>query len=152
MSSLYTMINQEAAKQKEQVEQSRSEEAVVKSDQSEKPQSPTPKQSTSKKRKNRSSERPNGRTVDRTPERITERSRERSAKPASLIEEMKSPAVDAPRSTERYSFEIYSDQKETINDIQYQYKKRTGQQLPKSRIIREALDLYLAQLSEEQSS
>lgn len=50
------------------------------------------------------------------------------------------------RSTERYSFEIFTDQKESILEIKYRYEKRTGQRLSKSRIIREALDIYFDQV------
>lgn len=50
---------------------------------------------------------------------------------------------DAKRSTERYSFEIYTDQKHLIRQLQMAYEYRTGKPLPKSRIIREALDAYL---------
>jgi hypothetical protein len=47
------------------------------------------------------------------------------------------------RKTQRYSFEIYIDQLQGIEDLQYHYKKRTGKRLSASRIIREALDFYL---------
>ncbi len=49
------------------------------------------------------------------------------------------------RETQRYSFEIYVDQKQRIEDLQYLYKKRTGKKLPASRIIREALDRFLTE-------
>jgi len=47
------------------------------------------------------------------------------------------------RETERYSFEIYTDQKPRIDELQYLYKKRTAKKLSSSRIIREALEEYL---------
>ena len=47
------------------------------------------------------------------------------------------------RPTERYSFEIYTDQKQKIRDLQYQYEKRMGKRLSSSRIIREAIEMYL---------
>jgi hypothetical protein len=47
------------------------------------------------------------------------------------------------RATERYSFEIYTDQKGSIEEVQYLYKKKTGKKLSASRIIREALEEYL---------
>lgn len=47
------------------------------------------------------------------------------------------------RKTQRYSFEIYIDQIQTIEDLQYHYKKRTGKRLSTSRLIREALDQFL---------
>src|SRR2546429_4144238 len=52
-------------------------------------------------------------------------------------------AADTKRQTERYSFEIYTDQKGSIEELQYLYKKRTGKKLSSSRIIREALADYL---------
>jgi len=44
-------------------------------------------------------------------------------------------AIDDPqptnkRRTERYSFEIYTDQKETIDDAKYLYYKKTGRKCP----------------------
>jgi hypothetical protein len=65
---------------------------------------------------------------------------------ASLIDEMENGVDDYVRPTERYSFEIYADQKEKIVEIKYRYEKRTGKRLPKSRIIREALDHYFEQV------
>ena len=55
------------------------------------------------------------------------------------------------RLTERYSFEIYADQKRLIRNVQTLYEERTGQRLPKSRIIREALDTYLRRVLGEPS-
>lgn len=47
------------------------------------------------------------------------------------------------RKTERYSFEIYTDQKGSIEELRFLYNKRTGKKLSASRIIREALEEYL---------
>lgn len=47
------------------------------------------------------------------------------------------------RATERYSFEIYSDQKEDIQQVCDQYEKVTGKKLSASRLIREVLDTFL---------
>jgi len=47
------------------------------------------------------------------------------------------------RETERYSFEIYSDQKEDIQQICDLYEKATGKKLSASRLIREVLDTFL---------
>lgn len=47
------------------------------------------------------------------------------------------------RATERYSFEIYSDQKEDIQQICDLYEKATGKKLSASRLIREVLDTFL---------
>lgn len=53
------------------------------------------------------------------------------------------------RLTERYSFEIYTDQKETINDAKYLYYKKTGRKVSSSELIRDALDIFLARLMEK---
>lgn len=55
---------------------------------------------------------------------------------------------DNSRPTKRHSFEAYVDQIEAIEDMQYQFKKRTGKKLSSSRLIREALDSYLNRLKE----
>lgn len=77
---------------------------------------------------------------------------ERTIKPNAPSERMNRTVFDdleegAPeetkRPTERYSFEIYTDQKESIEEVQYLYKKKTGKKLSASRIIREALEEYL---------
>lgn len=47
------------------------------------------------------------------------------------------------RQTERYSFEIYSDQKEDIQAICDLYEQATGKKLSASRLIREVLDTFL---------
>lgn len=51
-------------------------------------------------------------------------------------------AIDK-RATERYSFEIYSDQKEDIQQICELYEQATGKKLSASRLIREVLDTFL---------
>lgn len=61
----------------------------------------------------------------------------------SLLDEMQHGVDETTRPTERYSFEIYVDQKDQVRDLQYLYQKATGKRLPSSRIIREALDAYL---------
>lgn len=73
---------------------------------------------------------PNDRTVE-------------STQTSSLLLEMSQGVKSDRRPTERYSFEIYSDQIPQIEELQYLYKKRTGQKLPASRILREALEAYL---------
>jgi len=45
--------------------------------------------------------------------------------------------------TERYSFEIFTDQKKRLRDLQYSYEKKTGEKLSASRVLREALEKYL---------
>jgi hypothetical protein len=62
----------------------------------------------------------------------------------SVLEEMTQGALETEkRPTERYSFEIYIDQKQKIRDLQYQYEKRMRKRLSSSRIIREAIEVYL---------
>lgn len=61
----------------------------------------------------------------------------------SLIDEITEGVPDHRRPTERYSFEIYTDQKPQIEELQYRFKQRTGTKLSSSRIIREAIDAYL---------
>jgi len=63
-------------------------------------------------------------------------------------------AIDDPqpankRRTERYSFEIYTDQKETIDDAKYLYYKKTGRKVSSSELMRDALDLFLTRLMEK---
>ena len=60
-----------------------------------------------------------------------------------VIDDLEQGTEDAKRATERYSFEIYKDQKGSIEELQYLYRKRTGKKLSASRIIREALEEYL---------
>lgn len=47
------------------------------------------------------------------------------------------------RATERYSFEIYSDQKADIEQVCGLYEQATGKKLSASRLIREVLDTFL---------
>jgi outer membrane biosynthesis protein TonB len=47
------------------------------------------------------------------------------------------------RQTERYSFEIYSDQKQDIQQVCDFYEHATGKKLSASRLIREVLDTFL---------
>jgi hypothetical protein len=62
----------------------------------------------------------------------------------SVLDEMNQGVIETnKRPTERYSFEIYTDQKQKIRDLQYQYEKRMGKRLSSSRIIREAIEVYL---------
>lgn len=87
---------------------------------------------------NASIERVNGDTerVNRT---VTENDGEKS-----VLDEMNQGVVETnKRPTERYSFEIFTDQKQKIRDLQYQYEKRMGKRLSSSRIIREAIEVYL---------
>lgn len=47
------------------------------------------------------------------------------------------------RKTERYSFEVYTDQKEDIQLLCDMYEQTTGKKLSASRLIREVLDTFL---------
>lgn len=60
----------------------------------------------------------------------------------SILERLKLGKSDAQEHTERYSFEIYRKQKEQIEDFLYEYKKKTGEKLSASKLIREALNYY----------
>ncbi len=60
-----------------------------------------------------------------------------------VIDDLEQGTEDIRRATERYSFEIYTDQKGSIDELQYLYRKRTGKKLSASRIIREALEEYV---------
>jgi hypothetical protein len=70
------------------------------------------------------------------------------AERSSVLTELEEGVRESKRPTERYSFEIYTDMKEKIEDIQYQYKKKTGKKVSASRIIREALAVYFQQIEE----
>lgn len=116
--------------------------------------------STGARRKKGPDERPNGsterrkRTVDRT-ERAKSRvndaaqTAQRPSGPpdGSVLDELDQPAAAQKRQTERLSFEIQIDMKSQIDDVQYRFKKKTVEPLSASRIIREALERYLAELS-----
>jgi len=88
---------------------------------------------------------PNERTVK--PNGITERSIKEGE--TSIITEINQGVHEDKRQTERYSFEIYSDQIEKMEELQYKYKKRTGKKISASRVIREALEAYLDQIGKE---
>jgi len=156
MSNLYTQINQEAVKQRQQLAQSSDEESQTENQSPTAP--PSDQDSQERTEKNRTDERsvrtaePNGSPALKN-ETVVDVEKEAQGTPAepksansTLIEEMKHGVAEVERPTERYSFEIYSDQKERILEIKYRYEKRTSKRLPKSRIIREALDLYFDQV------
>lgn len=83
---------------------------------------------------------PNVRTVRANG--VNERSN-RTVEQSSVLTELAQGIDEDKRGTERYSFEIFSDQKERIEELQYQYKRKTGKRLSSSRILREALEEYL---------
>ena len=95
---------------------------------------------------------PNGRANDRTHNRTHNRTNDRTDKrtdnrtvteEASILTELKEGIKEATRKTQRYSFEIYNDQKDKLEELQYKYKKKTDKKISASSIIREALDMYL---------
>jgi hypothetical protein len=105
---------------------------------------------------------PNGASerVNRTvkPNATTERPK-RTGKPNGKTErvkrtvftELKKGVVEeGKRKTKRYSFEIYLDQEETINQLKAKYQVKTGKRLSGSRVIREALDVYLKNFDDPQ--
>lgn len=105
-------------------------------DRQEKPQNNIQASDKKKQEKNGSVE-PNERTVK------PNGSEETQTTPSVLDEIQSGGGEDNRIPTERYSFEIYSHQKEKIEDLQYHYKKKTGKKLSASRILREAIDAYI---------
>jgi hypothetical protein len=105
-------------------------------------------------------EEPIDRTVNRSDNRSVYRSDSRSSNNVplrttpsrppdnTLMEEMRTGVQSPVRSTERYAFEIYSDQKKKLNRIRYVYEEKTGKKLSASRILREAIEPYLKELEE----
>ncbi len=70
---------------------------------------------------------------------------ERTDTNSDVMTEMAEGVREEKRPTERFSFEIYTDQKPRIEELQYLYRKKTGKKLSSSRILREALEQYLDQ-------
>jgi len=68
---------------------------------------------------------------------------------SSVLTSIDDPQDEDRRLTERYSFEIYTDQKEVINDAKYLYYKKTGRKVSSSELIRDALDIFLTRLMEK---
>ncbi len=90
------------------------------------------------------------RTVERSDRTAPPNGSPDSAAPASaVLTSIDDPHDESKRLTERYSFEIYTDQKETINDVKYLYYKKTGRKVSSSELVRDALDLFLARVLEK---
>ena len=70
---------------------------------------------------------------------------DRTETTGNVLTEMAEGVQEEKRPTERFSFEIYTDQKPRIEELQYVYRKKTGKKLSSSRILREALEQYLDQ-------
>jgi hypothetical protein len=79
------------------------------------------------------------------PNGTTERSTG-STEPSSLLSELTEGVAESTRQTERYSFEMYTDYKPRIYEVQHDYLKRTGHRVSASRIIRDAIGEYLNKL------
>jgi len=75
-------------------------------------------------------------------EQLSEPSAEVNRENPSLIEEVTYGITQPTRKAKRFSFEIYIDQIQTIEDIQKLYFQKTGRKLSSSRLLREALDEY----------
>lgn len=101
------------------------------------------------------------RTVNRSDKRSVDRSVSRSIgdtshrtqgvvtpAPNTLMEEVRDGVQASVRPTERYAFEIYSDQKKKLNRIRYMYEEKTGKKLSASRILREAIEPCLKELED----
>ena len=92
-----------------------------------------------------------------TPENIPEALGELSSTvgseetPSRILERLRLGRSAQVEQTERYSFEIYSKQKEKIEDFLYQYKKQTGEKITASKFLREAIDLYFQLLDQHGS-
>ena len=69
-----------------------------------------------------------------------------SSEPSSILAELTGETAEPGRATERYSFEIFTDQKSRMYEVQHRYLTRTGHKLAASRIIRDALEEYLDKL------
>ena len=92
----------------------------------------------------RANDRTHNRTVKRTDNRTNDRTEERTVtEETTILTELKEGIKEATRKTQRYSFEIYNDQKDKLEELQYKYKKKTDKKISASSIIREALDMYL---------
>src|SRR4030043_291780 len=77
------------------------------------------------------------------PNGIIEKTKKRKRKSSLIKDIMHGPFVDTKRHTQRYSFEIYTDLVPRIEELQYLFRKRTGRKLPSSRIVREAIEVYI---------
>ncbi len=68
-----------------------------------------------------------------------------STRPAARQGEQKNRSIlaDTKRETSRESFEAYTDQMQAIERLQQLYRSKTGKPLVKSRVVREALDMFL---------
>lgn len=104
---------------------------------------------------------PIDRSLDRSDNRSVDRSEMRAVPDARQPEEPDTPRAHTvmdevqrdvfvpERATERYAFEIYTDQKKQLNRIRYLYEEKTGKKLSASRILREAIEPHLNALEEQ---
>jgi len=108
-------------------------------------------------------EKPIDRSVNRSLNRSVRRSEMTSTPPQvpataaasepvhTVMDEVQGGVIAPQRATERYAFEIYTDQKRQLNRIRYLYEEKTGKKLSASRIIREAIEPHLNALEEQLS-
>lgn len=100
---------------------------------------------------------PNARTVK--PNGAAERVKASNNKPVSvdgdlqaddgsILSEIRIGKKPESRRVKRFSFEIYEDQIPAIEELQFRYKRKTGNRLSTSRFIREAIEQYLLNLRE----
>ena len=114
------------------------------------PGQPTNARTTSNQSSPKSTKETQNRTVERFDRTDTSTgSAESPGSASAVLTSIDHPQPKSKRLTERYSFEIYTDQKETIDDAKYLYYKKTGRKVSSSELMRDALDLFLARLMEK---
>ena len=114
------------------------------------PEQPTTDPITSKRPFAKSTKETQNRTVERNDRTDTPNgSPDAPPSTSAVLTAIDDPQPANKRRTERYSFEIYTDQKETIDDAKYLYYKKTGRKVSSSELMRDALDLFLARLMEK---
>jgi hypothetical protein len=114
------------------------------------PKQPTTDRATSKAPATKSTKETQNRTVERNDRTDTPTgSPDTASSTSAVLTAIDDPQPTNKRRTERYSFEIYTDQKETIDDAKYLYYKKTGRKVSSSELMRDALDLFLARLMEK---
>jgi len=74
-----------------------------------------------------------------------------NSNPSFMEEIVSSPQEEKSRPTQRYSFEIYKDQLDLIDEVKFLYKRKTGKKLSSSRILRDLIDKYLTAIAKELS-
>lgn len=117
---------------------------------SDSPTTPPTGSSKPTKKQKKNTKREQKRTVERSDRTDTSNgASDQSSATSAVLTAIDEPQQEDKRLTERYSFEIYSDQKETINDAKYLYYKKTGSKVSSSELIRDALDIFLTRLMDK---